>query len=156
MFVYNGVVMSNRQQAIEKIEAWARWETGRTPDKNPGLGIQQAPGYIPGDQADHLTVELALKDFIGRTSERRSSGTSAGHAEARATAVDREALRGLLMHVYGRDLLPDSFEPFEPVPQPARVGVKHFLKSYGWGARAFTTASLRRFVRFLAERLGNM
>jgi len=125
--------MTNRQAAIEKIEAWARWEAGNTPDKNPGLGLPVSPGFIPGDQADHLTVEIALKEF--------------GAADS---------MKDLLRHVYGHDLLPDSFEPFEPLPPPARRGVKHFLKSYGWGARAFTTASLRRFVRFLAERLGNI
>src|SRR3954447_18560604 len=91
-------VMSNRQQAIEKIEAWGRWDAGNTADKNPGMAMPRSPGFIPADQADHLTVELALQEYMGQQvrAERREEGP---------------ALRDLLVHVYGRDLLPDSFEP---------------------------------------------
>lgn len=125
--------MNKRDLAIQKIEAWARWECGRTPDKIPGMGIQRSPSYMPADQADHITVEWALKEF--------------GAAES---------LRSLLLHVYGDEMFPDSFRPFQPLTPEQRSSVKAFLRGYGWGPEAFSSATLRRFVNFLGRRLCGM
>jgi len=127
--------MDNRESAIKKIEAWARWEIGSDPAKMPGTGAQMSPGYVPGDQADHMTVELALKDYV---SVRRESG-----------------LRQLLLHTYGLDAFPDSFDVLGVIRDPVTKGqVRQFLGSYGWAVDSFVHACIRRFVRFLGRRLG--
>lgn len=126
--------MDNRDTAIQKIEAWARWEIGNNPAGLPGKGAQVSPGYVPADQADHMTVELALKDY----------------ASSRGLGM-----RQLLMHTYGFDAFPDSFDALGVVRDPVTKGqVRQFLGSYGWATEAFVNACLRRFVRYLGRRLG--
>jgi hypothetical protein len=128
--------MENRHSAIQKIEAWARWEMGNEPAKLPGVGASMSPGFVPSDQADHMTVEVALKDYAAR----REGGA--------------QGLRALLLHVYGFDGFPDSFDAFGVVADPrAKSLVRSFLGSYGWAADAFVHACVRRFIRFLGRRL---
>lgn len=128
--------MSSRELAIEKVEAWARWELSSGPDRGLGLGLVKTPGYVPADQADHMTVELALKDF--------QSGRGA----------DPRGLRALMLHIYGHDAFVDSFDPLAVFPETdSRSKAKVFLQAYGWRIEAFVTGSLRRFLKFLGERL---
>ena len=134
---YHPSPVTRHSRAIEKIEAWARWEQGSDPDKLPGKGEPKSPGYIPNDQADYLTVELALKSFA-----------------ACRPGADPHGLRLLLLHVYGCDELPEQFDPLLLMKeQDSRAKVRAFLSAFGWRPSGFARTTVRKFVAYLSDQL---
>jgi hypothetical protein len=140
--------MNSRESAISKLEAWARYEMGNRPTGLPGLSLYKSPGYLPGDQADHMTVEIALKDL-------NATPTHGGGG-----AYEPHALKRLLLHVYGEGRVPESFELFAYMLEEEDGGTRalrnkcrSFLFSYGWMPDRFAVTAVRRFVRYLSARL---